>query len=259
MKLDEVQEKARDQFSKQSHRYGQGHILQNVEDVQEALAKIPLPPGSRALDIAAGAGHTGVHLASVGYEATLADIAAPMLARAQEAAAARGLTIRTNQHPAEELPYADGAFDLVTCRVAAHHFSSVEAFFSESARVLRPGGYFLLIDGAAPDDEPEAEEWIHEVEKFRDPSHHRLLTSKRAKSLCEENGLGVRYATLSPFKMPDLEWYFETAATSPENRQRVRSLVENASPAIRRIFEIGEEQGKIVWQWQRLVLVAVKR
>lgn len=258
MKLDDVQETAREQFSKQSHRYGQGHILQNVDDVKEALAHIPLPAGSRALDVAAGAGHTGLHLAEVGYNVTLADIAAPMLARARETATQRGLAIQTNQHPAESLPYPDGLFDLVSCRVAAHHFSSPDAFLAESARVLRQGGYFLLIDGAAPDDAPEAEEWIHAVEKFRDPSHNRLLTSKCARRLCEENGLRVRTIALAPFKMPDLEWYFDTAATSAENRLKVRALLETASPAIRDIFNISQEDGKVVWWWQRLVLVAQK-
>jgi len=258
MKLDEIQEMARDQFSKQSHRYGQGHILGNVEDVQMALAHIPLAPRSRALDVATGAGHTGLYLASLDYDVTVADIAAPMLARAREAATKRGLSIKTNQHPAEELPYPGGSFDLVTCRVAAHHFSSPEAFAAESARVLREGGYFLLIDGSAPDGEPEAEEWLHAVEKWRDPSHHRLLTPKEAQRLCEKSGLKVRHLSLSPFKMPDLEWYFETAATTPENRRKVYDLVESASPSIRQIFRITQEDGRTVWWWQRLVLVAEK-
>ncbi len=258
MKLDEVQEKARDQFSKQSHRYGRGHILENVDDIRAALEALPLPPRARALDIACGAGHTGLYLAGLGHDVTLADIAAPMLARAREAAEKKGLSVRTNQHAAEELPYPDGAFDLVACRVAAHHFSSPESFFRESARVLRPGGWFLLIDGSAPDGNPEAEEWLHAVEIAHDPSHRRLLTPGAARRLCEQSGLAVRRLTLSPFKMPDLEWYFETSDTTPENRRRLYELVKTASPAIRSLFQLGEEDGKIVWFWRRMALVAEK-
>jgi hypothetical protein len=124
--------------------------------------------------------------------------------------------------------------------------------------VLKPGGFFLLIDGSVADDEPEAEEWLHNVEKLRDPSHHRFLTPRGWSELCERNGLKVRSAELHPFKQPDLNWYFETAATSPENRKQVLELVAKAPESARKLFKLGEEDGKIVWWWQRLTLVAEK-
>jgi ubiquinone/menaquinone biosynthesis C-methylase UbiE len=218
-----------------------------------------LPSGSRVLDVATGAGHTGLFLASLGYDVTLADIAAPMLERAKEAAARRGLKVRTRQHPAEQFPYDNGCFDLVTSRVAPHHFSSPESFIRETARVLRAGGYFVLIDGSVEDDQVEAEEWLHQVEKLRDPSHHRFLTPNGWGRLCEAAGLNVLSATLMPFKQPDLNWYFETAATLAENRKKVLELVAHAPRSARELFRLGEEDGKIVWWWQRLTLVALKR
>lgn len=221
-----------------------------------ALEKISLPQRARVLDVATGAGHTGLHLASLGHEVTCADIAAPMLDRVREAAQERGLTVETRQHPAEEFPYADASVDLVTSRIAPHHFSSPESFIRETARVLRPGGWFLLIDGSVPDDEPEAEEWLHQVEKHRDPSHHQLLTPRAWTRLCEANGLHVHSASLRPMKQPDLEWYFETAATSFENRQVVRDLIANAPTSARAVFRLAEEEGRIVWWWPRLTLIA---
>jgi ubiquinone/menaquinone biosynthesis C-methylase UbiE len=258
MKLDEVQKAAQEQFAKQSHRYGRGHILENVEDVRIAVEQLDLPAKARVLDVATGGGHTGLFLASLGHEVTLADIAQPMLERAAKTAAERGLKVETRQHAAEQLPYPDGDFDLVTCRVAAHHFSSPPEFIRETARVLKRGGFFLLIDGSVADDETEAEVWLHNVEKLRDPSHHRFLTPRGWSQLCEASGLKVRSVTLHPFKQPDLNWYFETAATSPENRQQVLDLVAHAPDSARRLFQLGEEDGKIVWWWQRLTLVAKK-
>jgi ubiquinone/menaquinone biosynthesis C-methylase UbiE len=258
MELDEVQRIAQEQFARQSHRYGQGHILENVEDVQAALAFVQLPPNAKILDIATGGGHTGLYLANLGHDVTLADIAQPMLERAAKTAAERGLTVRTNQHAAERLPYPDDQFDLVTCRVAAHHFSSPENFVQETARVLKSGGYFLLIDGSVEDDQPEAEAWSHAVEKLRDPSHHRFLTPRTWSRLCETNGLAVTHNQLNPFKQPDLNWYFETAATSPENQRKVLELITNAPDSARKLFGLAEENGKIIWWWQRLTLVARK-
>jgi ubiquinone/menaquinone biosynthesis C-methylase UbiE len=256
--LDSIQRAAQEQFGRQSERYGRGHILENIDDVVAAVAPLNLQPGSAALDVATGGGHTGLYLASLGLDVTLADIAEPMLQRASEAAAARGLQVKTRQHAAEQFPYADASFDLVTCRVAAHHFSSPDAFVGETARVLKPGGWFILIDGSVEDDQPEAEEWLHQVEKYRDPSHHRLLTPRVCRRLCEKHGLRVEKSILTPFKQPDLNWYFETAATSPENRAKVLDLVEHIPDSARKLFQLAEEDGKITWWWQRLTLVAEK-
>jgi predicted phage gp36 major capsid-like protein len=57
-------------------------------------------------------------------------------------------------------------------------------------------------------------------------------------------------------KQPDLEWYFETAATSPGNREQVRGLVAGASPEIHGYFRIATEEGKTVWWWPMVVLLA---
>lgn len=257
--LDSIQLAAQEQFGKQSTRYGRGHILENVEDVAAAITPLNLPPGSAVLDVATGAGHTGLYLAGLGHRVIVADIAEPMLQRAREAAEARGLHIETRQHAAEEFPYEDAAFDLVTCRVAAHHFSSPETFIRETARVLKPGGHFVLIDGSIEDDQPEAEEWLHKVEKYRDPSHNRLLTPRTWSGLCEKYGMKVDKVVLNPFKQPDLNWYFETAATSPENRQKVTDLIAQAPESVKKLLRLGEEEGKITWWWQRLTLVATKR
>ncbi len=256
MKLDEVQSAAREQFSRQSERYGRGHVLADTSDLAEALQQVTLPPAARVLDVATGAGHAGLYLAGLGHRVICSDIAEPMLEKARAAAAERGLKIETALHAAEELPYESGVFDLVMSRIAPHHFSSPAAFIAQTSRVLKPGGWFILIDGSVPDAEPEAEEWLHQVEKLRDPSHHRLLTPERWSELCETHGLRVQSAQLQPMKQPDLEWYFETAATSPDNREVVRSLVAGAADHVRQLFRLAEESGKTVWWWPRLTLVA---
>ncbi len=258
MSLNPIQNAAAEQFSKQSHRYGKGHVLEDVSDVREALSGVALPARARVLDVAAGAGHTGLYLAGLGHDVTLSDISDAMLDRVRENAAARGLAVAAQCHTAEQLPYASAAFDLVTCRVAAHHFSDVAAFVREVARVLKPGGWFLLIDGSVEDGQPAAEDWLHRIEKLRDPSHVRFIPPARWKEMCQAAGLDVVSARLAPMKQPDLNWYFETAATSPDNRRAVLDLVAHAPSEARTLFNLCEEDGKIVWWWQRLALVVRK-
>jgi ubiquinone/menaquinone biosynthesis C-methylase UbiE len=256
--LDPIQQAARDQFQRQSANYGKSHILANTEDVAAALSGIEIPPGSSALDLATGGGHTAVYLASRGYSVIAADISPAMLESARGLAAERGMSLQVGLHEAEKLPYSENSFNLVSCRVAAHHFSDREAFVREVTRVLKPGGHFLLIDGSVPDGEPVAEEWIHELEKLRDPSHGRFLSPTAWRELCQRNGLRVLRCETVPFKQPDLEWYFQTAGTTLENREKVRRLVRDAPEPARRVFRISEEDGKIVWWWLRLSLVARK-
>ncbi len=256
--MDSIQHAAREQFQKQSHRYARGHILENTQDVTAAMAGLDLPVGAEALDVATGAGHTAFCLAAAGFRVTASALTPAMLERVREGAAERGLDIRTRRHSAEALPYPDGSFSLVSCRVAPHHFSSPGDFVRESARVLKPGGWFLVIDGTVPDDSPEAEAWLHQVEKLRDPSHNRLLPPREWRSLCEGNGLVVQKLEVAFRKQPDLEWYFETAATARENRENVRALIGSAAGPIREHYRLGEEEGKIVWWWPMLTLVARK-
>jgi len=257
--LDATQQAARDQFEGRSAAYGKAHILSQTDDLRSALPHLAVQRGQRVLDVATGGGHTAVFFARLGLEVMAADIAPAMLAQTGELAREAGVAVATCIHPAEQMPHPDGCFDLVTCRVAAHHFSCPASFVMESARVLKPGGKLLLIDGSVEDGQPEAEAWIHEVEKLRDPSHGRFQTPLRWTHLCGHAGLRVIHRELQAMKQPDLEWYFETAATLPENRAAVKERVRQAPPQARELFRISEDdEGKITWWWRRLVLVAAK-
>ncbi len=258
MKLNSIQAAAETQFSKQSDRYGKSHILADVSDVRAAAELLPDMRGRDVLDVATGGGHTGLYFASTGAKVTLADLSQAMLDTASKLASERGLEITTACHPAETLPYQDGSFDLVTCRVAAHHFASPSAFVTESARLLRPGGHLLVIDGTAPDELPEAEEWIHAVEKLRDPSHNRFLTPASWRKLAEQAGLDTKMCTTNRLRQPNLQWYFETANTSPENREKVLALIADASPSIRDYFNLAVEGGIVSWDWPVLTLLCAK-
>ncbi len=256
--LDETQRAARDQFESRSTSYGKSHILADVADVGAALDALTFPKAGRGLDVATGGGHTAAYLSGRGLEVTASDIAPSMVDNAVKLAAERGFTITGAVHTAEILPYEDSSFCVVSCRVAAHHFSSPPAFVKEVSRVLEPGGWFLLIDGSIPDDEPEARQWIHDVEKLRDPSHGAFLTPGDWRQLIEASGMEVIRCETTPFKQPDLEWYFETAATSPENREAVRELIEKAPDSALQVFQIEREGERIVWWWPRLTLLAKK-
>src|SRR5262245_46973910 len=140
----------------------------------------------RALDIATGAGHTAAAFAPHVAHVIASDITEEMLGEAKKLAVAKSLgNMETAAADAEALPFADARFDLVTCRIAAHHFPDVGRFVTEVRRVLKPGGTFALVDNISPDDAStpgfteaelrDAAFAYNSFEKLRDPSHGRCL------------------------------------------------------------------------------------
>ncbi|MFB9805083.1 class I SAM-dependent methyltransferase [Haladaptatus pallidirubidus] len=91
---------------------------------------------NRVLDIACGAGHTAAALQKNAKTVLAADATPEMVETATEAFALPGTVA-----DAERLPFADGSFDAVTCRIAAHHFPNPRAFVNEGARILSPAAF----------------------------------------------------------------------------------------------------------------------
>ena len=109
----------------------------------------------RALDVGCGYGHWGrallpllapdVHLSSIDPEARSVAEAERRTAAFVEA---RGLGARLDWRvaAAEQLPFADGTFDLVTAQTVLIHVRDVDVVLAELARVLAPGGLLFLAE-----------------------------------------------------------------------------------------------------------------
>ena len=155
-----------------------------------------------AVDVASGGGHVARRLRESGLSVVTVDPAPGMRADVQAAA--------------EDLPFADGSFDLAACRVAAHHFADVAAAVRELARVA--ADRVLVVDNL---DMGEAAE---EAERLRDPSHVRNYDEVEWRRLFEEAGLRVEEARV--FERPiDLEAWLERAGCRGRDAERVRELM----------------------------------
>jgi demethylmenaquinone methyltransferase/2-methoxy-6-polyprenyl-1,4-benzoquinol methylase len=108
-----------------------------------SVAALQMKTGARVLDLACGTGDLcraleGADLAPIGL-----DFSAGMLDAANGGAPlVRGDALR--------LPFADAAFDGLTCGFALRNFSALPPVFDECARVLRPGGRIALLEVAEP-------------------------------------------------------------------------------------------------------------
>jgi ubiquinone/menaquinone biosynthesis C-methylase UbiE len=102
------------------------------------------------LDVGCGTGQLLGRLAARFPAAELvgADAAAGMIEQAR-AAVSGDLSVRFVTAFAEELPFPDASFDLVTSTVSFHHWADQRRGLREVRRVLNPGGLFILTDALA--------------------------------------------------------------------------------------------------------------
>jgi SAM-dependent methyltransferase len=160
-------------FGAHAQAYVQSAGHRGGPDLDRVVALAGEPCG-RALDVATGGGHTALALAREGWEVVASDMTGQMLRTAGRFLRDEGFAVASVAADAERMPFADGSFRLITCRIAAHHFPDVPTFVAECRRLLKRGGGFVVQD-LLGHERPELDAFLHEVETRRDPSHVRSL------------------------------------------------------------------------------------
>ena len=209
------------------------------------------------LDVATGGGHTALALAGVAPRVTAYDVTEPMLRAARGLVRERGATATFVTGDVEALPFREGAFDLVTCRIAAHHFADVAAAVREIRRVLRSGGSLLLQDILGHDD-AEAAAFVTEVERRRDPSHVRAYRAVEWKAFLRAAGLTVMDTAVIAKGRPWDEWTARTRMT-PESRRELEAFVRAAPERCRAAFDFRLVDGRVESFTDRMLLVRADR
>jgi SAM-dependent methyltransferase len=167
-----------------------------------------------ALDVATGGGHVARRLREAGLQVVTTDAAPGM----EPDVISRS----------EDLPFADGSFDIVACRVAAHHFDDVALAVREMVRVSAK--LVLISDNLYGGDA------LEQAEKLRDPSHVRNYTEDEWRRFLED--AGARVEVVDAIQHPiELQGWLDRAGCAGADAQRVRELVADRTDGERVVLD----------------------
>ncbi|SFJ90623.1 class I SAM-dependent methyltransferase [Thermoflavimicrobium dichotomicum] len=224
-------ERVKKSFGENAANYVMSEIHAKGKDltwiVEEVKKHVPQP--HLALDIATGAGFTAFALSTCVGRVIGLDLTTEMLQVAQRQAEQFQCTNVTWMiGDAENISLPDQLFDVVTCRIAAHHFPHPEKAFQEVYRLLVPKGIFILIDNYAPAD-PSVEALLNRVETLRDPSHGHVYTLEKWSQLLGQAGFSKVEELKKWENHVDLDPWFRRMNTPAVEREKVFEALNQAT------------------------------
>lgn len=258
-----VHKRVNAQFGPAAAAYSRSLVHSDPSALRKVVELARPSPGDLALDIATGAGHTALALAPFLTKVIAYDVTEEMLLETKNNAIARGLTnVVTRKGIAEDLPFPDSTFDIVTMRQAAHHFANVHLAIREMARVAKLGARLVIVDSTSPEEDSLDRQW-NRLEKLRDPSHVRnyrpsewraIVTSAgphiffEELDFCTENGRPMNFAT-----------WTQRMNTPPEAIEQLTELFRHAAPALVQALRIQITDDAILFCVPQISIGAVKQ
>lgn len=230
----------REQYAAVAANYATSESHASGDDLAWFSSRAASVAPGRALDVACGGGFSTRALAAAGHRVLATDLTPESVAAARAVKDEQGVRrVAWAAGAAEQLPVRTGSVNVVGCRIAPHHFADPARFVDEVARVLVPGGMFLLVDTTVPEDENLAR-WLDDVERRRDPSHGRSWPPSRWRAVLSGARLDVAETQLYRKRHP-LEPWLARSGCAGDAAEEVRRTFAEAPDAMRKAYLIDAE------------------
>jgi len=251
-------ERIRAQFGKQADVYARMRQTTDERSLNALVSVSGADADARVLDVACGPGFLTMAFAARCRSAVGFDATEPFLAMARAEAEHRGLhNIEFHSGNAEQIPFADRAFDVVSCRAAFHHFARPERVLAEMVRLAAPQGRLLIADMMSSED-PAKAEYHNSMDRLVDPTHVRALTPEEFERLFAAAGLMARVQTEVPIDIEVEEWLAHGGPDAATEAQ-VRALVEASIDTDRRGLNVRRQNGVLWFTYPTGVFVLERR
>jgi len=222
-------EQVQRQFTRTAEAFTEFAVRDTAEVTAEKVQFAKPQPDSIALDVACGPGAFVLALAPRVRFACGVDLTAELLRRARALQNDKGIANAFfSRGEAEQLPFLDASFDLVSCQMAFHHMPKPELVLREMARVMKPEARLLVIDPLGPESDAKFE--LHNrIEILRDPSHTSNLRLTTFLSLFDKLQLEIVSQAVKRRRRSFNHWMLR-AGLAPKDRryQEARKLLEES-------------------------------
>ena len=247
-----VKSLVQEQFGATAKEYLTSKPHAQGKSLERMVTLVDPKPDWRALDVATGAGHTAYAFAPHVARIWATDITDEMLDIVQQEIARRKLgNARTAYAKAERLPFEDQSFDLVTCRIAPHHFDSIVGFLDETRRVLKRGGTLALVDNIVPPG--SVGDYINAFERLRDPSHLRAWTIEEWRAALTDHGFDIVHQERLEKTMEFSAWAGRHDATM---RRLLRAMLIETTPDVKAALSPQDAAGEVTFQLSEALFIA---
>lgn len=184
------------------------------------------------LDVATGGGHTALTFAPHVKKVIAVDLTPNMLQTAAKfICKEKDITnVDFLLADAEHLPFESSYFDLVTCRIAPHHFGDCQQFVNVCARVLKKRGLLIIQDHVLPEHRATAK-YVDTFEILRDPSHNQAFSEKEWRTKFNKVGFTIEHTEQIVKRHEFLKWGYRMN-NSDSTIQELIQVVQDAPEAV---------------------------
>lgn len=255
----DIKKDVQHQFGKSADSYVSSAIHKDGPDLQKLLDMAAITGEEDLLDVATGGGHTANAFAQWVKKVIAVDITPEMLVAAEKFIKGNGhKNVEFKIGDAEKLPFPESVFDIVTCRIAPHHFPDVKKFVEEVHRVLKPNGQFLLDDNVVPEAD-DFDLFYNTIEKRRDYSHFRAWKKSEWLRMLESAGFEIFewHRFVKTFRY---EPWCNRMNLAESEKENLSQYILNAPQKVKEKFKVSIVDDQVIsFQGEAIILKAVKR
>jgi ubiquinone/menaquinone biosynthesis C-methylase UbiE len=242
-------------FSSRSEAYATSSLLSDQVSLAEIIRLTGVTGVDRVLDTATGTGFLMEALSRTAKEVVATDLTTEMLLHARRIVGHRS-NIGFARADAENLPFRDGCFDMVSCRIAFHHFPHPQRALSEMARVCRRDGRVVIADVVSSDDKARSE-FHNRMERLFDSSHVKAYRVSELREMMQGTGLAVAKAELRS-NVYSLEEWSRVSRPGARALSKVRAMLIESMDGDKSGLKVEQRDGAIFFTYTTATMVGLK-